>query len=288
MHRETYPLDADGPLYRTGEERKSCPDTAHLCAACQGVFAPSRDKLHVLRKGRGVRTGLRKVPGYKDAGIAYVRHVLAATGWSGSKLAKAAGVEPSTINRPLRDPDHKFGFNTRTLLGISRASGIPLPAELGGPSVASLEDDPRALSVRPLTFPIVGGHEPSIDLPLRGIYDAAAHIMSYADEGTTPYIERPAFLLADTRAYASLVADDAMAPVYETGHTIYLSPSRPIAPGDDVLIIFADKTGLVRRFVRREDHRIVMCQFNPDKTIEFPAGDVATMHMVIASLRFRR
>jgi SOS-response transcriptional repressor LexA len=226
---------------------------------------------------------------YKAAGLAYVRGVIDQMGLNGAQLAKLAQVRASTINRPLNNPEHKYGFSTRTLVSVAHATGIPLPPELGGsPANGSHVRDPRAYAKTPTRFPIVGGHAPAIDLPLMGHYDAGANIMVYTEDEASPYIERPAFLLADTRAYASLIADDLMSPVYESGHTVYLSPSRPITQGDDVLIIFRDKTGFVRRFLRREHGAAVFCQFSPKEELTFPSDDIEEMHLVIASLRFRR
>lgn len=54
----------------------------------------------------------------------YLASVLERRDWSMNKLAKLAGVTPSTINRPLRDKDYAHGLSPRTVAKIHQASGI--------------------------------------------------------------------------------------------------------------------------------------------------------------------
>ena len=61
---------------------------------------------------------------------AWVSDVLTRTGWSGHKLARAAGVSPSTIHRILKDD--QFVTATRTIDKIATASGVSAPPDLIG------------------------------------------------------------------------------------------------------------------------------------------------------------
>lgn len=57
----------------------------------------------------------------------FIRRALAATGWTPYRLAKAAGIAPSTITRPLNDPNFKFIPKQGTLNKIAEAAGLTAP-----------------------------------------------------------------------------------------------------------------------------------------------------------------
>jgi SOS-response transcriptional repressor LexA len=77
----------------------------------------------------------------------FMRRALEVTGLSPYKLAKNAGVAPSTITRPLNDPEFKFVPKQATLAKIGQAAGLT-PPKLPEPS----------LSVEPVSqwVPLVG------------------------------------------------------------------------------------------------------------------------------------
>jgi SOS-response transcriptional repressor LexA len=57
----------------------------------------------------------------------FMRRALDATGLSPYKLAKKAGIAPSTITRPLNDPTFKFVPKQATLNKIAEAAGLTAP-----------------------------------------------------------------------------------------------------------------------------------------------------------------
>jgi transcriptional regulator with XRE-family HTH domain len=57
--------------------------------------------------------------------VDYLRKVLEQTGMSGNALAAAAGLSPSTINRPLNDPDYQGRVSPSTLDKVAKATNIP-------------------------------------------------------------------------------------------------------------------------------------------------------------------
>lgn len=58
------------------------------------------------------------------AALTYVHFVLDELKLSPTGLARAAGLAPTTLTRPLNDPHHRFGFSMTTLNKIAAFSGI--------------------------------------------------------------------------------------------------------------------------------------------------------------------
>ncbi|AVO36615.1 hypothetical protein [Pukyongiella litopenaei] len=56
--------------------------------------------------------------------VAYLSHVLEAMDWSMNRLATETGLAASTINRPMREDDWKFGLSSKTVQKIHAATGI--------------------------------------------------------------------------------------------------------------------------------------------------------------------
>ena len=65
-----------------------------------------------------------------DDARAFLKRALDVSGLKPFALAKRAGVAPSTITRPLNDPDFKFTPKPVTLRKIAEAAGVDLPSVL--------------------------------------------------------------------------------------------------------------------------------------------------------------
>lgn len=68
--------------------------------------------------------------GEQDAARRLVRKMLLATGLTPSELAAKAGLAHSTLTRFLNSADAKHTLSFRTLLKLSKVSGVPIPATL--------------------------------------------------------------------------------------------------------------------------------------------------------------
>jgi SOS-response transcriptional repressor LexA len=62
-----------------------------------------------------------------DEAREFIRRALEVTGWKPYRLAKVAGIAPTTITRPLNDPDFKFVPKQATLNKIAEAAGLTAP-----------------------------------------------------------------------------------------------------------------------------------------------------------------
>lgn len=82
-----------------------------------------------------------------DVARQFLAQAVKASGMAPYALARKAGVAPTTITRPLNDDSFKFTPKLATLLKISEASGVPLPADVF---------DGPAIPVRVGELPVIG------------------------------------------------------------------------------------------------------------------------------------
>lgn len=87
-----------------------------------------------------------------DEARAFLTRALAASGLKPHALAKKAGVAPTTITRPMNDPEFKFTPKPATLRKIAEAAGLDLPAGLA----VAMAAPPMPTSL-PLLGPVQAG-----------------------------------------------------------------------------------------------------------------------------------
>lgn len=95
---------------------------------------------------------------------------------------------------------------------------------------------------------------------------------------------RPPGLSGVRNAYAVIVNDESMVPVYKPGWVIWAHPWRRPEQGDDVIIQTADGQAFVKTLVRRAGKQIICKQWNPEKELRFEEGAV-TIHLVVGTGR---
>ena len=66
-------------------------------------------------------------------------------------------------------------------------------------------------------------------------------------------------------AFALEISDISMSPRYEPGEIVYVAPNRWPARQQDCLVVTKGGVGLLRRFVKRDETRIILEQLNPHK-----------------------
>lgn len=217
---------------------------------------------------------------HRDAAIAYVAALVRETGLDLTNLARRAGVSSTTLTRFHNDPGYTNSLSARTLKKLSDATGVPLPANLGGApgSMTGAQGGLNGLAVPqpgPRDLPVVG----HVRGGQQGYFFDNGLVQSYA--------ERPWFLLGQSNAYAVYVNDGSMEPAMRHGQLVYVSPAVPPTPGDDVVIQLTDGQGLIKRLLRRTARYLIVEQFNPEKRIEIPVGTVRSVHLVVAVLKVR-
>lgn len=88
-----------------------------------------------------------------DEARAFMREALNKTGLAPYALAKKAGVSPTTITRPLNDPEFSFTPKPATLMKIAQAAGMDLPGSLRVPT----RSGPVQAGQLPLIGPVQAG-----------------------------------------------------------------------------------------------------------------------------------
>lgn len=145
-------------------------DLAHLDAVRFGVGFKSDDfggdlfhggytvqecTVSQCRNARTVVSGLvhnREMADFADDARAFLALALEASGLKPHALAKKAGVAPTTITRPMNDPEFKFTPKPATLRKIADAAGIALPSGL-----AVTAPPPHVGGLLPLLGPVQAG-----------------------------------------------------------------------------------------------------------------------------------
>lgn len=107
------------------------------------------------------------------------------------------------------------------------------------------------------------------------------------------YLARPPSLAGDDAAYAVEIVGESMAPRFEPGEQVFVSPKAAVRVGDDVIVQLrangdpehSDIAGqvtevLIKRLVRRSSTYVELRQFNPEKTFRVPLDRVRRIHRV--------
>lgn len=100
------------------------------------------------------------------------------------------------------------------------------------------------------------------------------------------YLTRPSGLVGDKEAYAVEIVGDSMAPRFEPGERVFVSPRANVRPGDDVIVQLVDPNHegdmagtvvevLIKRFVRRVGDSYELRQFNPPTDFRVPLNRIA-------------
>lgn len=147
----------------------------------------------------------------------FLRLAIEVTGLSPYKLAQKAGVAPSTITRPLNDPEFKFIPKRATLDKIAQAAGLTTP-KISDPS---LRVEPVTQSV-PILGEVRAGTWTEIQDDARGKEAVLVHLPEYARASL----------------FAVRVAGRSMDLKYQEGTiVIAASPAETgVRVGDDVIV----------------------------------------------------
>jgi phage repressor protein C with HTH and peptisase S24 domain len=74
-----------------------------------------------------------------------------------------------------------------------------------------------------------------------------------------------------------------MEPRYFAGEVLYVNPNRPITRLCFVAVEMQDGQGMIKQFLRRSDHQVVLHQFNPTKDLRLALRDVKRMYRITGS-----
>ena len=107
------------------------------------------------------------------------------------------------------------------------------------------------------------------------------------EPGVIDYVRRAPGIMNARDVYALYVTGESMWPRFRDGELLYISASRPVRIGDDVVVcIKPEREGdpercFIKTLVRRHSDSIEVEQFNPVKRITFANDDIVRVHRVL-------
>jgi len=214
-----------------------------------------------------------------------------------ASLAKALGVDPARVSEivggrrnvqvsELPVMAEMLAMTTEDLVArlASRRAGraVTPPTERPVEPIETFADgfSPRPVdlpppSQTPRNLPVYGTAMGGLD----GAFEMNGQVMDY--------VERPPSLAGAKNAYGIYVQGDSMAPRFETGWLLHVNPNRPVRRGDNVVIQVrnADEhtapLAYVKVFECATPSKLVVSQFNPIRTLEWPIEAVVSVHRVV-------
>jgi len=190
--------------------------------------------------------------------------------WMG-RIAAALNVDPAALL-----PDQELSFSPSAQpphrsQQSQRGAGVLSDAKVAPPNKSEIEF-------------IAGGHTTFAgprDLPILG-YVKAGELGFFVGNGDRQGVTvRPESLRDVTTAYAVRVHDESMKPALKPGNLLYVDPTRPVKPGDFVVIQLSDGQAFIKHLIRRTEKAVICEQFNPAGEIKYPPSRVNAVHLVV-------
>jgi len=177
----------------------------------------------------------------KEIVIEWIDHILERKKWTGTDLARAADLAPSTVLRLMNNPKHPFVPTVTTLQKIASGSGYPIPKKvmsaLGADDDVELEpDNVRRVNVR-MT-------QRQAKVELRHVSSLPAALQNAVAERREAYVPAPPQLEGDETAFAFHMPDNTFDPWFKSGTLAFATKRRDPVAGDTLLI--TDKNGRAR------------------------------------------
>jgi len=119
------------------------------------------------------------------------------------------------------------------------------------------------------------------DLPILGHVKAGGRGFFIENGERHGVTVRPEALRDVTGAYAVRVHDESMSPALEPGYLLFVDPTRPVKPGDNVVIQLADGQAFIKRLVRRTGRAMICKQFNPAGEVKYEPAKIKAVHLVV-------
>jgi lambda repressor-like predicted transcriptional regulator len=265
---------------------------------------------HMITSVRSATAPSAAVSAQQAQTRAVVQAMVTLTGLSASALAKEAGLTPSTLNRFMHQPV-RHTLSQRTLLalmittfrhmksrGIAALDGAAL--SVLAPVLPSFEraileqapDSERVLKEIKLRTGagVASATRPDkseardlavVTATTRGVDIAAANF-----EKAPLTTQRPPFLADDSHAFAFLMTDASMAPRYDAGDMLYVSPARDAAvDGVDVVIERQAGGFFVARLLSLTAGSAILCKLGGPTTTEVARSDIRGMFRIVGVQR---
>jgi phage repressor protein C with HTH and peptisase S24 domain len=191
----------------------------------------------------------------------------ALAGLSPSGLAKKSGLDPTTFNKSKRiTPNGRTRWpSTESVAKALAATGTAIDS-----FVQLIEETGRSAIKK--SVPLIGLAQAGKD----GYFDDAGFPTGQGWEG----IRFPA--INDEHAYALEISGDSMAPAYQEGTFIIVSPAASIRRGDRIVVKTKDNEMMVKELKRRTARTIELRSIDPahdERTL--PVRDVLWIARIV-------
>jgi transcriptional regulator with XRE-family HTH domain len=186
----------------------------------------------------------------RAAVIGWIAHILDRRKWTGTDLARKAGLAPSTVLRLLNDPNHRFVPSLRTLQKISDGSGYPIPRKvtqaLGAARIEGSNEDAVGAATEGANYPPRSTPaRPTVQL--RHASSLPSTLRSQAPQDVTvPCVPQ---LEGDETAFAFYAPDGALDPWVKAGTLMYATKRRDPMGGDLILVTDSEGRSRVRLLI---------------------------------------
>lgn len=121
------------------------------------------------------------------------------------------------------------------------------------------------------------------DLPILGAAMGGGSGYFFNDGIAKDYALRPPSLAGVANGFAVYVYGDSMEPRYLRGEIVHVNPNRPLTSGCFVVVELADGRGMIKQFIKQDDHRVVLCQFRPEQELVIERTEVARICRIVGS-----
>lgn len=211
------------------------------------------------------------------------------------------------IRQKIQDQGLSMGDLSKNVLGRNHAylqqyleRGVPakLPEDMRallapalGIDEAELREHPRSVpkTLRAEPSPISrNSYESNDRLKVLGMAECGPDGWSLWNGDVIDMVDRPANLRGVPGAYAVYVVGASMEPRYHPGELVHIHPGKPLTIGAYVLVQRRPKDGdtpaaVIKRLIKRTGTKIVLEQFNPQKTFDIRLDDIVSIHRVVGS-----
>lgn len=195
--------------------------------------------------------------------------------WSQHQLARLVEATQQQIAKVERGET----LRPKNLPELNKALGVDL--------LASVKEG-RLVHLAPAANAEPGSPVPSAkkDLPVYASAQGGSDGMLISYDAIE-WVERPERLIGVPGAFAMYVVNDSMEPKYSQGDLLLIHPSRPVRKGDSVLCVKAsddtEYAALVKEFVRADSEKVVLKQYNPDRTFQISRKEIKGLHLVVGA-----
>jgi phage repressor protein C with HTH and peptisase S24 domain/DNA-binding XRE family transcriptional regulator len=205
-----------------------------------------------------------------------IRELRKAKGMTMVEVAAAIGVSQPAISQwesGIAPPGRE------SLVELSKLWHVPVGVLMG-------DQEAKPAGRKGAVPALPAGIMPS-DVPVQGTaVGGAAGDFRFNGE-VVDYVRRPPGITHMRNVYALWVTGDSMAPWNKDGDLIYVSPARPCAPGDYVVVQMNDQgdgepgLAMVKQLVARTPTQLKLGQFNPEKEFAVALSKVKAVHRVL-------